>query len=191
MFFFKYPKNSLLPEPWEDCGKGVKNCWSDTWGVNKSVSISIPLLLNSRPQGSSSTVLDQIRCELIDKRVSGETPGGIFTYSEKNQRFYSRRQKSNVVETRREWTSSFGRRSVYHSVCSILSISKTGPKYLITVLLSTWLRSCYRRSSTIISLYIEYESGLCKIRKTHRHNNWTGGPVLIMTFNCKDVCYKR
>ena len=27
----------------------------------------------------SGGVLDHIRCELIAKRVSGETPGGIFT----------------------------------------------------------------------------------------------------------------
>ncbi len=85
----------------------------------------LPSLGSSEPGG----VLDHIRCEVIAKWVSGETPGGIFTYQKRtNKRFYSgrKRAKANVVEEEKGNSRPVSTKRLPQCVCSILSISKAG-----------------------------------------------------------------
>ncbi len=63
-------------------------------------------------------VLDHIRCDLIGKRVSGETQVGFLLILEENKRFYSWKEKKRERgRKKRRECQDLSRRSVYHRVC--------------------------------------------------------------------------
>jgi hypothetical protein len=63
----------------------------------------------------SGGVLDHIRCELIDKRSSGEAPVGFLLNLEENKRFYSSKEtraRVNAGGRKRREHQGLRRRSV-------------------------------------------------------------------------------
>ncbi len=69
-------------------------------------------------------VLDHIRCELIAKRVSGETPGGIFTKPEENKQtvlFLKEKSESEQWKEEKGASRPASTKSLPQCVCSILS----------------------------------------------------------------------
>jgi hypothetical protein len=107
----------------------------------------------------------------------GETPGGIFTYPEKNQRFYSwkgNERTSRSVEVsercgkkRRETSSPVSTKRLPQCVCSILSISKAGPPFHSCVVVCSYLAQPYPRTSRttvqLVFLYIAVVGALTDV----------------------------